>query len=74
MKELDTPPREEKENQVDGKGIILQDYPCPHEEKRSDLNPECARAGLRQSELSVQVDSKAVVDQILLFPYHLEMF
>ena len=50
------------------KSINLQDYPTrprPTEEKKLDPNSERNRPGPRQSELSNQVDSKAVVEQIL---------
>jgi hypothetical protein len=65
MKDPESAPKAKKDER---KPITLQDYPPrtrPTEAKSNELQLEKARAGPRQSELSTQIDSKAVVEQIL---------
>ena len=73
MKELEAPPRAEKENYLEGRSVTLQDYSQPVEKKRNEPPLEKVRAGFCQSELSAQVNSKAMVNQILKTPISLSL-
>ena len=61
-------PESQSKPMPEKKPITLQDYkdrPKPAEEKNSEANPEQARTGPRQSELSTQFDSRGVMNEIL---------